>query len=114
MLATGGSAVAAINAVKSRGAKTIKLVCLVGVPEGVRAVQKAHPDVDIYLAAMIAGFQNACAYPVRVINIREFPFAGGCISCFHCAVSGKCIYQDGFDELLRNRIQSADAILMTG
>jgi uracil phosphoribosyltransferase len=52
MLATGGSAVAAINAVKSRGAKTIKLVCLVGVPEGVRAVQKAHPDVDIYLAAM--------------------------------------------------------------
>lgn len=52
MLATGGSAVAALNKVKERGAKNIKLVCLVGVPEGVRAVQKAHPDVDIYLAAM--------------------------------------------------------------
>ncbi|NCB33347.1 MAG: uracil phosphoribosyltransferase [Erysipelotrichia bacterium] len=52
MLATGGSAVAAIDAIKKRGAKTIKLVCLVGVPEGVKAVQNAHPDVDIYLAAM--------------------------------------------------------------
>ena len=52
MLATGGSAVAAIDVIKQRGAKNIKLVCLVGVPEGVRAVQKAHPDVDIYLAAM--------------------------------------------------------------
>lgn len=52
MLATGGSAVAAIDMMKKRGAKQIKLVCLVGVPEGVNAVQKAHPDVDIYLAAM--------------------------------------------------------------
>ena len=52
MLATGGSAVAAIAMMKQRGAKQIKLVCLVGVPEGVKAVQKAHPDVDIYLAAM--------------------------------------------------------------
>lgn len=52
MLATGGSAVDAINAIKKRGAKTIKLVSLVGVPEGVQAVQHAHPDVDIYLAAL--------------------------------------------------------------
>lgn len=52
MLATGGSAVDAINAVKKRGAKNIKLVCLVGVPEGVQKVQHAHPDVDIYLAAL--------------------------------------------------------------
>lgn len=52
MLATGGSAVAAIDAIKQRGAKNIKLVCLVGVPEGVKAVERAHPDVDIYLAAM--------------------------------------------------------------
>lgn len=52
MLATGGSAVAAIDMMKQRGAKQIKLVCLVGVPEGVKAVQEAHPDVDIYLAAM--------------------------------------------------------------
>lgn len=52
MLATGGSAVAALDAIKARGAKNIKLVCLVGVPEGVKTVQAAHPDVDIYLAAM--------------------------------------------------------------
>ena len=52
MLATGGSAVAAIDMIKKRGAKDIKLVCLVGVPEGAKAVQDAHPDVDIYLAAM--------------------------------------------------------------
>jgi uracil phosphoribosyltransferase len=52
MLATGGSAVAALNAVKVRGAKQPKLMCLVGVPEGVRAVQEAHPDVDIYVAAI--------------------------------------------------------------
>ncbi|MGL5295363.1 MAG: uracil phosphoribosyltransferase [Culicoidibacterales bacterium] len=50
MLATGGSAIAAIDMLKKRGAKTIKLVCLVGAPEGVNAVQLAHPDVDIYLA----------------------------------------------------------------
>lgn len=52
MLATGGSAIAAIDILKKRGAKTIKLVCLVGAPEGADAVLKAHPDVEIYLAAM--------------------------------------------------------------
>ena len=52
MLATGGSAIAAIDAVKGRGAKNIKLVCLVGAPEGTIAVNKAHPDVTIYLAAL--------------------------------------------------------------
>ncbi|WP_100405719.1 uracil phosphoribosyltransferase [Bacillus solitudinis] len=52
MLATGGSAVEAINSLKKRGAKTIKLMCLVAAPEGVATVQKAHPDIDIYLAAL--------------------------------------------------------------
>ena len=52
MLATGGSAIAAINTVKAKGAKNIKLVNLVGAPEGVKAVEAAHPDVDIYLAAL--------------------------------------------------------------
>lgn len=52
MLATGGSAIAAIDAVKNKGAKNIKLVNLVGAPEGVKAVEEAHPDVDIYLAAL--------------------------------------------------------------
>ena len=52
MLATGGSAVEAIHSIKKRGAKNIKLMCLVAAPEGVEEVHKAHPDVDIYLAAL--------------------------------------------------------------
>jgi len=52
MLATGGSASAAIGAVKKRGAVTIRLVCIVGAPEGVTRVEKEHPDIDIYLAAL--------------------------------------------------------------
>lgn len=52
MLATGGSADAAIEMVKKRGAKNIKLVCLVGAPEGVNLIQERHPDVDIFLAAL--------------------------------------------------------------
>ena len=51
-LATGGSSIAAIDMVKRQGSKNIKLVCLVGAPEGVAAVEKAHPDVDIYLASL--------------------------------------------------------------
>ena len=52
MLATGGSSIAAIDILKERGCTSIKLVCLVGCPEGVEAVQTAHPDVDIYIAAI--------------------------------------------------------------
>ncbi|HDR7787074.1 uracil phosphoribosyltransferase [Bacillus cereus] len=52
MLATGGSAAEAINSLKKRGAKQIKLMCIVAAPEGVRVVQEEHPDVDIYVAAL--------------------------------------------------------------
>ena len=52
MLATGGSAVEAINSLKTRGAKNIKFMCLIAAPEGVEILQKAHPDVDIYIAAL--------------------------------------------------------------
>ena len=52
MLATGGSAIAAIDFVKQRGCKKITMLCLVGCPEGVEALQKAHPDVDLYIAAI--------------------------------------------------------------
>lgn len=52
MLATGGSANAAIRFLKERGAESIKLVCLIGCPEGISAVQKTHPDVDIYIASI--------------------------------------------------------------
>ena len=52
MLATGGSANAAIDIIKKEGATNIKLVCLVAAPEGVAAVEKEHPDIDIYIAAL--------------------------------------------------------------
>ncbi|TFD96999.1 MULTISPECIES: uracil phosphoribosyltransferase [Jeotgalibacillus] len=52
MLATGGSAVEAINSLKKRGAKNIKFLCLVAAPEGVEEIKKAHDDVDIYIAAL--------------------------------------------------------------
>ncbi|MBR2721960.1 MAG: uracil phosphoribosyltransferase [Clostridia bacterium] len=52
MLATGGSAIDAINLLKRHGCKNIRFLCLVSAPEGVAAVQKAHPDVDIYTAAL--------------------------------------------------------------
>ncbi|KRM56529.1 uracil phosphoribosyltransferase [Lacticaseibacillus sharpeae] len=52
MLATGGSAIMAIDALKKRGAQSMRLVVLVAAPEGVKAVQEAHPDVDIYAAAL--------------------------------------------------------------
>lgn len=52
MLATGGSACAAISMLKIRGCKNIRYVGLVGAPEGVKALQKIHPDVDIYLASL--------------------------------------------------------------
>lgn len=52
MLATGGSSSDAINILKENGAKTIKLVCVVGAPEGVNRIRKDHPDVQVYLAGI--------------------------------------------------------------
>ncbi len=66
---------------------------------------------DSSLSAMIEDFQAVYPYPTRIVNIREFPFSGGCISCFHCAADGKCIYKDGFDTFLREKIQTASSIV---
>ena len=52
MLATGGSAAAAITMIKKRGAHDIRYIGLVGAPEGVKRLQEEHPDIDIYLAAL--------------------------------------------------------------
>ena len=52
MLATGGSAIAAIDFLKNHGCRSIRMVNIIGCPEGVEAMSKAHPDVDIYLAGM--------------------------------------------------------------
>ena len=52
MLATGGSAIAAINFLKEHGCKSIIMMNIIGCPEGVKAVTEAHPDVDLYIAAI--------------------------------------------------------------
>ncbi|MBP3637173.1 MAG: NAD(P)H-dependent oxidoreductase [Clostridia bacterium] len=82
------------------------------------AGEKTQGDVVIVtdcdndqLAAMIARFQAVLPRKSRVVNLREFPFKGGCLGCFNCAVSGKCVYKDGFDEYLRGTIQTGEAIV---
>jgi len=60
MLATGGSAVMAITLLKKRHINSIRLVCLVGCPEGIKKVQEAHPDVDIYLASLDESLNDDC------------------------------------------------------
>lgn len=60
MLATGGSAIAAIDFLKKRGCKNIIMMNIIGCPEGIAAVQAAHPDVEIYLAAVDEKLNEHC------------------------------------------------------
>lgn len=89
----------------------------VTVPE---ATEKREGDIvivtdcekdDVQLQNMIARFRSLCPRKTRVENIREYPLRGGCLGCFNCAITGKCIYTDGFDQYLRNTIQTAEAIV---
>ena len=70
-----------------------------------------NTDANSNLARMIDRFTSVLPYKTRIINIAEYPFTGGCLGCFNCAVSAKCVYKDGFDEFLRNNIQKADSII---
>ena len=66
---------------------------------------------DAQLSGMIGRFQAVLPRKSRVVNIREYPFKGGCLGCFNCAVSGKCVYNDNFDSFLREDLQKAEAIV---
>ncbi len=66
---------------------------------------------DQQLAAMIDRFRAVLPYKTRVVNLWEYPFRGGCLGCFGCANTGKCVYTDGFDEYLRNEIQTAQSMI---
>lgn len=66
---------------------------------------------DLQLRSMIDRFRTVFPRKTRVVNLLQYPFRGGCLGCFNCAVSGKCIYTDGFDDYLRNEIQTAQAIV---
>ena len=66
---------------------------------------------DPHLQLMIERFRRQLPYESEVVSLREYPFKGGCISCFNCSTDGKCIYADHFDDFLRNHIQKSDAIV---
>lgn len=68
-------------------------------------------DEDENLKQMIADFQAALPYESRIVDVRQFPFDGGCLGCFGCAITGKCVYKDGFDSFLRDTIQTADGFV---
>ena len=63
------------------------------------------------LRAMIEDFRAAYPHASEVVDLAEYPFKGGCLGCFNCAADGRCIYNDGFDSFLRERIQTADCIV---
>ena len=67
---------------------------------------------DAQLKSMIDRFRAVTPRKTRVINVAEYEFKGGCLGCLNCAVSGKCVYKDGFDEFLRGTIQTAQAIVI--
>ncbi|MCM1175600.1 MAG: NAD(P)H-dependent oxidoreductase [Blautia sp.] len=62
------------------------------------------------LRRMIVDFRKELPFMSHVVNLQNFDFQGGCLGCFHCAADGTCVYQDGFDGLLR-KIQRADSIV---
>lgn len=66
---------------------------------------------DVQLKSMIDRFVAVLPSKSKIVNIREYPFKGGCLGCFNCAATGKCVYKDGFDEFLRNEIQSGASIV---
>ena len=68
-------------------------------------------DQESNLARMTQRFRHVFGYTTRVVNISDYPFSGGCLGCFRCAVSEKCMYKDDFDSFLRENIQKADAIV---
>ncbi|MBQ8278336.1 MAG: NAD(P)H-dependent oxidoreductase [Roseburia sp.] len=66
---------------------------------------------DTQLNNMIARFRAVFPHKTRIFNIREYNLMGGCLGCFGCAVTGKCVYKDNFDEVLRGEIQTAQSIV---
>ena len=66
-------------------------------------------EADTQLQGMIRRFRAVCPHKTRVVNLRDFPFQGGCLGCMQCGSTGKCVYKDGFEDFLRGEIQSVQA-----
>lgn len=65
---------------------------------------------DESLRALIKDFDAVYPYKTRFVNLADFPFQGGCLGCLNCALSGQCVYRDGFDALLQS-LRKADALV---
>ncbi len=68
-------------------------------------------EKDVNLKKMTERFMAVSGGQVRILNLNDINIKGGCLGCFNCAVTGECVYKDGFSETLRNNIQKADAIV---
>lgn len=68
-------------------------------------------DDDYSLNKMIERFTAISPNNVRILNLHDFNMKGGCLGCMNCAVTSQCVYKDGFSDILRNNIQSSDAIV---
>ena len=91
--------------------KTVTQIDSTGEKTGdVVIITDCRPE-DSQLQAMIARFRAKLSYKTRIFNLREYKFNGGCLGCFGCAVSGKCVHKDGFDEYLRQELQTAQAMV---
>ena len=66
---------------------------------------------NVRLRRMIIDFRKSLPFESHVVNLQNFDFRGGCLGCFHCAADGSCVYNDGFDDFLRKKIQRADSIV---
>ena len=67
------------------------------------------PKEDVSLMNMIEDFRAIFPFETKLVNLAEFNFHGGCLGCFSCAATGHCIWKDGFENLLRDEIQSCAA-----
>ncbi|MBR2410701.1 MAG: NAD(P)H-dependent oxidoreductase [Clostridia bacterium] len=66
---------------------------------------------DTNLLRMIERFKAVSKRNVRTLNLNDINIKGGCLGCFNCAVTGECVYKDGFSEILRREIQTSEAIV---
>ena len=73
--------------------------------------EEDKPGLRNPLLSMIERFCKRFPGECEIVNLHEFPFAGGCLGCYHCTLNGKCIYKDGFEDYLREHINSADAVV---
>ena len=79
--------------------------------EGEVVIVTDMTDSDTSLKAMLDRFCAVLPVHTKIVNLNQYPFSGGCLGCFNCAVDGKCVYKDGFDEFLRKEVQGGQAIV---